>query len=158
MSPGATSSPLAPGCLPVRGEGTIAPAVSIDSITFVVNGVEQVVRDDDKLRGSPGDQVQVREVTICVASFPGNGGEACVDFAPVDEAGQEIVNQHRGTHMVPLTVGLICISGPDGMWTVDAGWGGITAVVNHWPPETTEDLGCASGRCERDDRLVVEFR
>ena len=68
-----------PACPPADGEGTIPPAVSIYSIAFVVNGVEQVVRDGDVLQALPGDEIQVREVTICAGSFSGNGGEAQVE-------------------------------------------------------------------------------
>ena len=147
-----------PACPPAGGEGTVPPAVSISSITFVVNGLEQVVRGGDTLQALPGDQVQVREVTICVGPFPGNGGEACVDFAPTDQSGEEIVSEHRGTHMVRVTPGFISISGPSDTWTIDETWRHIWAVLNHWPPEGTEDLGCGSGRCERDDRIIVGFR
>jgi hypothetical protein len=44
-----------------------------------VNGFEQVVQEDDMLQATPGSEVQVIEVTICVCSFAGNDGEACVD-------------------------------------------------------------------------------
>jgi len=147
-----------PTCPPATGEGTISPAVSIYSIVFVVNGVEQVVRDGDVLQALPGEQVQVREVTICAGSFSGNGGEACVDFAPVDQSGQEIVSEHGGTHTVWVTPGFISISGPDQGWIIGENWRHISVVLNHWPPDGTEDLGCGGGRCERDDRTVVGFR
>ena len=94
-----------PACPPARGEGTISPAISIYSIVFVVNGVEQVARDGDMLHASPGEEVQVREVTICVGSYSGNGGEACVDFVPVTHSGQEIVSEHGGTHTVRVAPG-----------------------------------------------------
>ncbi len=148
----------APVCPSARGEGTISPAVSIYSITFVVNGLEQVVREDDSLQALPGDEVQVREVTICTGSFSGNGGEACVDFAPVDLSGQEISSEHSGTHAVQVSPGFVSISGPGHTWTISENWGHISAVLNHWPPEDTEDLGCGSGRCERDDRIIVGLR
>jgi hypothetical protein len=147
-----------PACPPADGEGTVSPTVSIDSIVFVVNGVEQLVRDGDVLQALPGDQVQVREVTVCVGSFSGSGGEACVDLAPVTQGGQEIVSEHRGTHTVPVTPGFISISWSSRPWTVDENWKHISAVLNHWPPDGTEDLACGSGRCERDDRIAVAFR
>jgi hypothetical protein len=149
---------LAPVCPPAKGAGTIAPAISIYSITFVVNGREQVVRDEDTLQASPGDEVQVREVTICAGPFSGNGGEACVDFAPGTQSGQEIVSEHRGTHTVRVTPGIRTISGPEHGWIIGENWREFSAVLNHWPSENTRDLGCGSGRCERDDRIVVEFR
>jgi hypothetical protein len=145
-------------CPPARGEGTISPAVSIYSITFVVNDFEQVVRDDDTLQALPGDEVQVREVTICAGSFSGNGGAVCVDFAPADQSGQEIVSEHRGSHTVPVAPGFISISGPSHTWIIGENWRHISAVLNHWPPEDTEDLDCASGHCEHDDRIIVGLR
>jgi hypothetical protein len=137
--------------------GTISPAISIYSIVFIVNGLEQVVRDGDMLQALPGEEVQVREVTICVGSFSGNGGEACVDFAPVTRGGQEIVSEHIGTHTVRVAPGFMSISGPDHGWAIGENWKHISVVLNHWPPGGTEDLGCGSGRCERDDRIIIGF-
>lgn len=147
-----------PACPPARGEGTVPPAVSIYSIVFVVNGVEHVVRDGDLLPALPGEEVQVREVTLCAGSFQGQGGEACVDFAPVDQNGQEIVSEHGGTHIVRVIPGFISIAGPDRRWTLGEDWRSISAVLNHWPPDGTEDPGCGGGRCERDDRIIVGLR
>jgi len=147
-----------PVCPPARGEGTVSPAISIYSITFVVNGLEQVVRGEDTLQALPGDKVQVSEVTICTGSFPGNGGEACVDFAPAGQSGQEIVSEHGGTHLVQVTAGFISIPGPSQTWSVGENWRHISAVLNHWPPEETKDLACSEGRCERDDRVVIGLR
>lgn len=147
-----------PVCPPARGVGTVSPAVSIYSITFLVNGLEQVVHEDDMLQAAPGDEVQVRDVIICAGSFSGDGGAACVDLAPADPSGQEIMSEHKGTHLVPVTPGLMIISNLDFTWTISENWSGISAVLNHWTPENTQDLGCASGRCERDDRITVEFR
>jgi hypothetical protein len=149
---------VTPVCPPARGEGTVPPAVSIYSIVFVVDGVEHVVRDGDLLPASPGEEVQVREVTICVGPFQGQGGEACVDFAPVDQSGQEIVSEHAGTHLVGVRPGSISISGPDHRWTIGEDWRSMSGVVNHWPPDGTEDLDCAGGHCERDDRVIVGLR
>ena len=147
-----------PVCPPARGEGTVSPAVSLYSIAFVVNGVEQDVRSRDSLLAQPGDEVQVREVTICAQSFSSNPGETCVDFAPVTRSGQEVASEHIGTHMIRVITGFFSIPGPNEKWTIDQDWGYISAVVNHWPPEDTKDLGCASGRCEHDDRLDIEFQ
>jgi hypothetical protein len=116
------------------------------------------MRDGDVLQAMPGDEIQVREVTVCAGSFSGNGGEACVDFAPVTQSGQEIGSEHGGTHTVPVTPGFSSLSGPDHRWTIGENWDHISAVLNHWPPEGTEDLDCGSGRCERDDRMNVGFR
>jgi len=44
-------------CPPARGVGAISPAISISSMTLVVNGVERTVRGDDTLRASPGDRL-----------------------------------------------------------------------------------------------------
>jgi hypothetical protein len=147
-----------PACPPARGQGTVSPAVSIYSITFVVNGVEQVVRDNDVLGASPGDQVSVQKVTICTGSFQGNGGEACVDLAPVDQRGEEVVSEHVGTHMAPVIRGFMSVPGPEQTWTIDEAWRAISAVLNHWPPGDTQDRACGGGRCECDDRIVVRFR
>jgi hypothetical protein len=136
----------------------VPPAVSIESITFVVNSMERAVRAGDTLQAAPGDRVQVMTVTICVGPFSGNPGEACVDFAPADASGQEVASEHRGTHLVALTTGLISIPGPEHVWSIGPGWSQFCAVVNHWPPGSTRDAGCASGGCERDDRVVVELR
>ena len=153
----ALDSNSTPVCPAARGEGTVSPAVSIYSITFVVNGLEQVVRDGDTLQALPGDDVQVREAVICTGPFSGDGGEACVDVAPADQDGQEIAAEHAGTHLVPVTPGLMSISGPDYTWTIDENWAHFAVVLNHWPPGATEDSGCANGRCERDDRITVAF-
>ncbi|MGD2158317.1 MAG: hypothetical protein PVG32_15675, partial [Anaerolineales bacterium] len=89
-------------CPPARGEGTISPAVSIYSITFIVNGVEHVVGDDDPLRAHPGDEVRIKGAVICAGNFSGNGGDACVDFAPVTQDGKDTLSDHIGTHPVSL--------------------------------------------------------
>jgi hypothetical protein len=148
----------ASACPPASGAGTVSPAVAIYSITFVVNGLEQVVRDGDTLQAFSGDEVQVREVTICVESFSGSGGEACVDFVPVSQSGQEVVSEHGGTHTVRVAPGFTSIPGPSHTWTVSENWRHIAVVLNHWPPRDTEDLGCGGGRCERDDQVIVGFR
>jgi len=156
LDPGSTGP--TPVCPLARGEGTVSPAVSIYSIGFVVNGAEQPVGDDNTLHALPGDEVRVREVTICTGSFSGNGGEACVDLVPVGQSGQEIESERRGTHTVRLTAGFISIPGPSDSWAIAEDWRHIAVVLNHWPAEDTQDLGCGSGRCERDDRIMVGLR
>ena len=146
-----------PVCPPARGEGTVSPAVSIYSITFVVNGLEQEVRAGDTLQALPGDELEVKEIAICTGAFSGNSGEVCVDFAPVDQSGEEIMSEHEGTHMVRMIAGFITISGPSHTWTIGENWQQIAAVLNHWPPEDTEDLSCGNRRCEHDDRIIIEF-
>jgi hypothetical protein len=136
----------------------VAPTLSIDSITFVVNNLEQTVRGNATLQVSPGDEVRVRDVVLCVEPYTGNGGDVCIDFSPVDINGQEVVNEHRGTHTVRVTPGAISFSLKNMAWSVEEGWSSISAVVNHWPAEGTLDLACGSGRCEHDDRISVEFR
>jgi hypothetical protein len=147
----------APVCPTTRGVGTVSPAVSIYSITFLVNGIEQIVLENNMLQAVPGDEVQIREVIICGSPFSGNSGQACVDFAPTDESGQEIRSEHKGTDTVLVTSGQISISGLNFTWTVGENWSGFYAVLNHWPPVETQDLGCANGLCERDDWIIVEF-
>jgi len=144
-------------CPESNGVGTIPPAISIHSITFLVNGLEQIVFTGDRLQASAGDQVQVTAATICAGTYSGNGGEACVDLTPIDRSGQEITPEHKGSHMVRAPAGLITISNIELSWIVDENWNGFAAVVNHWPTEKTQDLACAAGRCERDDRIIIEF-
>lgn len=145
-------------CPPARGVGAISPAISISSMTFAVNGVERMVRGDDTLQVSSGDEVQLREVTICTEPFPGDGGNFCVDISPTDGSGEAIFSEHKGTHMMSVAPGVAKISGLDYTWTVGEDWKNLTAVVNHWTPGKTKDLECADGLCERDDRIVIELR
>lgn len=145
-------------CLPANPGGTVAPAIAICSVTYRVNGTEQVVRDGGRLEGSVGDEVQIGDIAICVGSFVGDGGEACVDFVPRDGEGREIAAGRRGTHLARVSGGCQSIPGPDGTWTIDSEWKSISAVLNHWPPGRTEDLSCADGLCEHDDRLMVELK
>ncbi len=147
-----------PICPPADGVGTVPPAVSIYSITFLVNGAEQVVLDGDDLEALPGDRVEVREAVICSVPFSGDGGEACVDLLPVGQSGEEIVSEHAGSHLVQAMPGMTTLPGPEQVWTVSESWRGFSAVVNHWPGVVTLDLGCASGDCERDDRMSVPIR
>jgi hypothetical protein len=153
------SAETASVCPTANGRGTVSPAISIDSITFVVNGLDQVVREGDNLQALPGDQVQVKEVTICASPYSGNGGEVCVDFAPLSQNGEVLQSDNGGTHMVRVTPGFTTLSGPDHTWAIDENWQGISAVVNHWPPDrSTQDVECGGGLCERDDRVLIVFR
>jgi hypothetical protein len=147
-----------PVCPPANGQGTISPAITIYTITFVVNGVEHVLRNGEALDTMVGEEIEVKEVVICTGSFSDNGGEACVDFAPIDQSGQEIMPEHAGTHMVQVTSGLITIPGPSHTWTRAESWGQISAVLNHWPREDTEDTECANRRCEHDDWATIILR
>lgn len=147
-----------PDCPSAEGFGTIAPSISIFSITFLVNGIEQTISENDVLQIDAGDEVQIKDVAICVNSFQGYGGQACVDFAPADQSGQEVVSEHKGTHLVDVAPGIILISDLDFTWDIKEGWCGILAVLNHWAPEKTQDLDCAEGLCERDDQVFVGFR
>lgn len=147
-----------PVCPPADGEGTISPAISIYSITFVVNGAEQVVHEGDTLEAIVGDEIEIKEAVICAGSFSGRGGEACVDLAPVDRSGQKIMSEHAGTHMVPVITGFTAIPGPGHTWTLDESWVRISAVLNHWTLEETEDIDCANRRCEHDDWAIIELR
>lgn len=147
-----------PVCPPADGEGTISPAVSIYSITFVVNGAEQLVYDADTLEAIVGDEIEIREVVICAGSFSGSGGEVCVDVAPVDRSGQEVMSEHAGTHMVPAITGITTIPGPSHTWTLAESWVRMSAVLNHWTPEETEDVNCANRLCEHDDWAIIELR
>jgi hypothetical protein len=151
----ATTEP--PNCPSPDGYGTISPAISIASIVFMVNDVRQLVNDGDSLRAQPGDDVRVYEVTLCVGSFSGDGGEACVDIVPTSTDGQEISSEHRGSHIFALSPGIMTIADLDFDWTVRESWDGLSAVLNHWAPTSTEDLGCSNGGCERDDWMKIAF-
>ncbi len=146
-------------CLPAHAGGTVPPPIAICSITLVAHDdLEQVVRDGDTLRVSAGDEVRLVEVAICVGPFSGNGGEACVDFAPIDQGGHEIATERRGTHAQKVTAGCRSIPGPEGTWIVGENWRSISAVLNHWPPDRTEDAACAGGLCERDDQATISLK
>jgi hypothetical protein len=155
---GTNTAAPASACSPTPGEGTVAPAISIHSITFLVDDVELTLSDEDMLPATAGSEVKVVKVKICVGAFKANGGEACVDFAPIRESGEEVSAEHAGTHMVPLAPGLITLPGPDRSWSIDESWVGIAAVVNHWLGVKTEDHECAEGQCERDHQLVLPLR
>jgi hypothetical protein len=158
---GSTTTPATtptPTCRPGKGGGTVSPAIAICSITLVAQGgSEQIVRDGDTLHASPGDEVRIAEIAICVGPFSGNGGEACVDFVPVDQSGREIASERRGTHTQKVTAGCTSIRGPQDAWTVGESWQSISVVLNHWPPERTEDAACGDGLCEHDDRVTVNL-
>jgi hypothetical protein len=145
-------------CPTARGIGTVSPAFLIYSITCLVNGIEQIMLQNNMLQAVSGDEVQIREVIICASPISGDGGQACVDFAPIDESGQEIRSEHKGTDTVSLTPGPISISGLNFTWTVGENWSGFYALLNHWTPTETQDLDCASGGCERDDWLSIKFQ
>ncbi len=142
-------------CPPAEARGTVPPAIAICSITYIVDGAEQIVRDGDILRASSSDEVRIDKVAISVGSFSGDGGEACVDFVPLGRNGEEIASERRGTHMQRVNPGRTSVLGPDGTWTIGENWRSISAVLNHWPVDRTEDLDCAGGLCERDDRVTV---
>lgn len=142
-------------CPTADAEGTVSPAVAIYFITFVVNGVEQVVNDANWLQASAGDQVRVREVTICsVEPFEGSGGQAYVEFDPVDQSGRVIASEVRGTRAVGVTSGFTNIPGPDYTWTV-GNWRHFSVVTVHYPPGGTQNPNCEGGLCEVDDRVIV---
>jgi hypothetical protein len=145
-------------CPPTNGVGTIAPAISIYSITFLLNGHQHTLQANEVLPAVPGDEVRIRDVTICVGSFQGYSGQACVDFAPENKNGREVISEHNGTHLVQVEPGLILITDLNFTWTVEEEWRGIIAVVNHWAAEATQDSNCANGSCERDDQIFIGFR
>ncbi len=161
-TPGATSRPTpspmsldTSACPPANAEGTVSPAVAIYSITFLVNGVEQVVRDSNALQALPGDQLLVKEVTICSGEpFEGNGGSVYVEFDPVDQNGQVIAPEVKGTQAVRVSSGFTTIPGPDS-WTID-NWRHLSVNSVHYPPGGgTQNPNCEGGICEVDDRVIV---
>jgi len=138
--------------------GTIAPAITIHSITFLVDDAELTLSEGDLLPVRPGSQVTVAEIRISVGPFAGDGGEVCVDFAPTRDSGEEVLSAHTGTHMVRVAPGPMTMPGPDGSWTSDGSWAGIAVVANHWPGVKTQDHVCADAKCERDHRFVLLLR
>jgi hypothetical protein len=146
------------GCPPAVGEGTVAPAIAIRSVTLLVNDIRLTLSEGDTLPAPPGSQVQVVEVALCVGPFSGDAGDACADFAPTGESGEKITPEHAGTHLVPLTSGIITLPGPDHAWIIEDDWTALAAVVNHWPGVKTQDLGCGEANCERDDWLILPLR
>jgi hypothetical protein len=128
--------------------------VSIYSVTFIVNGQEQVVADGRILQAAAGDEILVTEAEICAHPGDRGGGDVCVDIAPLDGDGEEIRAQAGGNHMQPAPSGFVTVPGPSTVWTLGEDWQGFVVVVNHWVTGST-DLGCAEGRCERDDYMVI---
>lgn len=147
---------LPPACPPAGAGGTIAPAIALYSVTFVVNGVDQIVDDsDNSLQVSKNNQVTVKEVTICVAPFEGSGGTFYVEFQPYNIEDQliddRVVLPHQDT-----ASGFISIPGLDYTWAIGDDWQKISVLSIHFPPGGTQNPDCAKGTCEVDDRLVVE--
>ena len=146
-------------CPSADAEGTVSPAVAVSSITFVVNGVEQVVDDFGSLQVSSGEQVEVKEVTICVDPFGGKGGQVYVEFDPVDTDGAIIEPEVKGTRGVPVTAGFTTIPGPYYTWTIGDNWRHISVVTVHYPPGGgTQNPNCEGGACEVDDRVIVPIQ
>jgi len=151
--------PLPRTCSPADAEGIIAPAIAIESVTFLVNGVDRVIRDGDSLRASTGDQVQVKQAVVCVHPFNGAGGFVHVELVPVafDQnkgRNEEIPSEYIATAARVVAAGTITLPGSDRGWTL-GNWHHITAVVVHYPPGGTQDSTCGPNECERDDRMIV---
>jgi hypothetical protein len=156
-----TSTPLPPptpsSCPSADAEGTIPPAVAISSVTFEVNGVEQVVTDTTGLTASVGDQLRVSRVAICPTEpFEGSSGIVYVEFDPVDKSGQVIPSAVTGTIAVSVEPDLTTILGPPGTWTIDNEWRQISVATVHYPPGGgTQNVDCENSGCEIDDRLII---
>jgi hypothetical protein len=139
-----------------NAEGTVSPAVAISSITFVVNGDEQVANDFGSPQVSSGDRVEVKEVTICVDLFKDTGGVVFVEFDPVDQGGKVIASEVRSTRVVAVAPDFTIIPGPDYTWTVGDNWQHISVVTVHYAPGGgTQNRHCEEGGCEVDDRVIV---
>ena len=105
------------------------------------------------------DTVIKQREYICVGLFSGDGGDICADFVPVDLSQEkEIFSEHAGTHMVEIKPGYITINGPNHTWTYKENWGQISAVLNHWPQQKTQDNSCANNLCEHDDWAIIHLR
>jgi hypothetical protein len=138
--------------------GTVSPAVAISSITFVVNGVKQVVNNSGALSASSGDHVQVKEVTICVSPFAAKEGQFYVSFDPVNTVRGIIESEAKSTSTVAVATGFETISGPAHTWTIGDNWRHISVVTVHYPAcGSTQDPNCENGACEIDDRIIVNW-
>lgn len=139
-----------------NAEGTVSPAVAISSITFAVNGDEQVAHDFGSPQLSSGDRLEVREITICVDLFKDMGGAVFVEFDPVDQGGRVMASEVRGTRVVAVAPGFTTIPGPDYTWTIGGNWRNISIVTVHYAPGGgTQNRHCEEGGCEVDDRMIV---
>ena len=157
ISPGTTAASTTvptPVCPPADGVGSVPPAVSIYSVTLLVDGSTQIIRDGQTPEAAPGNEVRIMEVEICANDTVGARGEVCVDIAPLDGNGEEIRAQAGGTHMQPVPAGFTTVPGPPTVWTIGEDWQGFIVVLNHWATGAT-DPACAAGRCERDDELTI---
>ena len=137
-------------CPPADPGGTVPPTVTISSLIFVVNGVEQVVDDSGYLQASSGDRVEVKEVTICVDPFEGSRGRVYVEFTPVDTSGQVITSEITGTIGVAVAPGLTTITGTN-ILTI-GNWRQISVVTVHYPAGG----GTLNPNCEREDPYICE--
>jgi hypothetical protein len=145
-------------CPTADAEGTVPPAIAIYAITFVVDGVEQVVDDVNPLQALPGAQVQVKEVTICSEPFEGDGGNVYVEFDPVNHNGQVTASEVMSTRAVRVIPGFINVSGPSVSWTI-SDWRHVSVVTVHYPSGgSTHNLSCERGTCEVDDRVIVPLQ
>jgi hypothetical protein len=151
-------------CPPTDAEGTVLPSVTISSTTFIVNGDERVADDSGSFQVSPGDQVRVKDVTICVDPFNGRGGKVYVEFDPVKpdptDPGEIIIikEEVKGTLAVSVKPKLTTIPGPNYTWTIGDDWKHISVVTVHYPAEKTENSECEPKDpyiCEVDDRMIA---
>jgi len=138
-------------CPTADAEGTVPPTVTISSLIFVVNGVEQVVDDSGYLQASSGDRVEVKEVTICVDPFEGSRGRVYVEFTPVDTSGQVITSEITGTIGVAVPRGLTTTLESDILWTI-GDWQQISVATVHYPAGG----GTLNPNCEREDPYICE--
>jgi len=146
---------LPPVCPPAGAGGTIAPAIALYSVTFVVNGVDQIVDDsNNSLRVYKNAQMTVKEVTICVAPFEGPGGMFYVEFQPYNTEDQ-LIDPVRGSPLLDAESGFTSIPGPDCTWVISDDWQKISILSTHFPPGGTQNPYCQERACEFDDRLEV---
>ncbi len=147
-----------PTCPPADAEGTVSPVITLLSVTFEVNGAEQVVDDFGVLQAAVGDQVSVKDVTICIDPFEGNGGQIYVEFDPVDTNGEIIGFEVKGTRAIPATPGSRSITGKDYTWTIGDNWRHFSVNTIHYPTGGgTKNLYCENGACEVDDRMIISI-
>ncbi|MBN2389647.1 MAG: hypothetical protein JXR84_02910 [Anaerolineae bacterium] len=159
VAPTPTLTPTPWLCASPQGEGMIVPAITISSITFNVNGNIYVVDQFTPLKASAGDAVRVDSIQVCVEPFEGERGEVYVEFDPVDQEGEVIPSEVKGTAAVEVKPGYFDIPGVErsgeDLWLTLGDWRHISVVTVHYPGLLTRDLSCENAHCEIDDRMLV---
>jgi len=146
---------LPPACPPAGPGGTKAPDITLHSITFVVDGVDQIIDDTHHaLQLSKNSKMTIKEAVICVPPFENAGGRFSVEFEPYDPNHRLIDPQSSSPQ--DTVSGFTTIPGPNHTWTI-ADWQKISVLSYHFPPGGTQNANCQNSTCEIDDRLKVNL-